>query len=162
MSTAKDIADVLQETDLDTQAANPESDLYKHWDTAWSKYLELQKIRRKADTTFDELRYTLELRRELARRGKKIEEVEGLIPAEHIAGSRSGPYERAYRQFIQSGYRFVSMWGKPKQEPGQMLIMPNDIIGAHLSDGTPVFFDKPVKPRRKVEEPVETPPVKSP
>ncbi len=164
MSKAKNIVDVLTETDLDQPVPPPpqgageptglESHLYKHWDTIHAKFLQLQALHRKADATWDELRYVVEISRELARNGKKREDVKFLIPGEHLQYAGTGPYAKARSIFAAKGYKLMSPYSKPAA--GQQPIMPRDLIGAEMNDDSVVWFDKPIKPfKRQKEEPSE-------
>jgi hypothetical protein len=173
MSKAQNIVDVLTEEGFDASAPQPSSagagepqdkyaGLYKHWDEIHSKFLQLQALRRKADATWDELRCTVELSRELARYGKKREDVKQFIVGEQLHYVGTGPYAKGKAALAAKGYGLRSTYRTPAA--GQMTILPTDYVGAEFNDDSVVWFDKPIKPftRHKEESSEKASPTPAP
>jgi hypothetical protein len=97
---------------------------FKRWDQAIAKLKELQVLRQQANDTMDELRFSLELRREMARHGRHYDEISGLMRAGHLR-----------RNYPKAG--------------------EDDIVGAHLEDGSTVMFGAPIKAFKRTAPPVK-------
>jgi len=171
MNKAKNIVDVLTEEGFDGPAKVPAGQsltpeqidtFYQHWDQIHSNMLKLQALRRKSEATWDELRFVVELSRELARYGKKREDVKQIIRGEQLHYTGTGSYAKGKAAFAAKGYGLRSTYRTPAA--GQMTILPTDYVGAEFNDDSVVWFDKPIKPfTRYKEEPSEkTPPTETP
>lgn len=128
MSTAKDIAvtTVAAKAVVATLLENEDSPEFNKWNSAVETVARLISNAVRANDTMDELRYGLELRRELARHGRKLDEVSSLIRVD----------------FLTQG----SPWKRKRDWPNTN---PDDIVGANFEDGTRVMFTTPIKIYRK-------------
>lgn len=114
MNTASAIADALL------------TETVAKYDNALELLKRANKLRIKQVGLQDELRHGLELRRELARHGLTLDDVETMIKRGHVPQPRKILATQANAD-----------WSGAK---------PDDQVGAELKDGTTVYFQTPVKP----------------
>ena len=133
----KAIVDGLLEADFD--AANFERNLadnpdYDKWDAALENMAKLRELNVRKNDLLDELRYGIEIQRELARHRRDLKQVTGLIRVDYLTQG--------------------SPWKRRKEWPNTT---GDEIVGANFEDGSHVMFTKPIKPFRRTT-PRETKP----